>query len=47
MEEQNTSVKSNIAFSSMTAIAQISEFQEIVVLNMLHINDYSFVTEDD
>lgn len=47
IEEQNTSVKSNMAFSSMTAIAQISGFQEIVVLNMLHINDYSFVTEDD
>lgn len=47
MEEQKTNVKSNTAFSSVTAIAQISGFQEIVVLNMLHFNDYSFVTEDD
>lgn len=47
MEGQETNVKSKIAFSSVTAIARISGFQEIVVLNMLHFNDYSFVTEDD
>ena len=47
MEGQETNVNSKFAFSSVTAIAQISGFQEIVVLNMLHFNDYSFVTEDD
>lgn len=36
-----------IAFSSVTAIVWISGLQEIVVLNMLHFNNYSFVTEDD
>lgn len=47
MEGQETNVKSNIAFSSVTAIAWISGLQKTVVLNMLHFNDYSFVTEDD
>lgn len=47
MEGQETNVKSKIAVSSVTAIAHISGFQEIVVLSMLQFNDYSFVTEDD
>lgn len=47
MEGQETNVKSNIAFSSVTAIAWIGGLQKTVVLNMLHFNDYSFVTEDD
>lgn len=47
MEGQETNVKSKIAFSSVTAIAWISGLQEIVILNMLHLNNYSVVTEDD
>lgn len=47
MERQETNVKSKIAFTSVTEIAWISGFQEIVVLNKLHFNDYSFVTQDD
>lgn len=47
MEGQETNVKSKIAFFIVTAIARISGFQETVVLNMLHFNDYSSVTEDD
>lgn len=47
MEGQETNVKSKIAFSIVTAIVWISGLQEIVVLNMLHFNNYSFATEDD
>lgn len=47
IEGREPNVKSKIAFSSVTAIARITGFQEIVILNMLHFNDYSFVTEDD
>lgn len=47
MEGQETNVKSKIAFFIVTAIARISGFQKTVVLNMLHFNDYSSVTEDD
>lgn len=46
MEGQESNVKSKIAFSSVTAIVWISGLQEIVVLNMLHLNNYSFVTDD-
>lgn len=37
MEGQETNVKSNFAFSGVTAIAWISGFQKLVVLNMLYI----------